>query len=98
MNVKHLFPGLRNFRAYLNTASAGFLPLTALKRSMDFLSYLTDFREGVDSVDFLDKEIMENVLEEGKRLLRTDRENLTLTIQTTEGLRRLLLSIEPKKI
>ena len=97
MNVKHLFPGLRNFKAYLNTASAGFLPLTALKRSMDFLSYLTDFREGVDSVDFLDKEIMENVLEEGKRLLRTNRENLTLTIQTTEGLRRLLLSIEPKK-
>lgn len=97
MNLKHLFPGLKNFKAYLNTASAGFLPLTALKRSIDFLYYLVDFREGTDSVDFLDKEIMERVLGEGARLFHTNKENLTLTIQTTEGLRRLLSSLEPRK-
>jgi len=97
MNVKHLFPGLKNFKAYLNTASAGFLPLTAFKRGIDFLSYLADFKEGADSVDFLNKEILEKVLEEGAKLFHTNKENLTLTIQTTEGLRRLLLSLEPEK-
>ena len=97
MSIKHLFPGLKNFKAYLNTASAGFLPLTALKRIMDFLSYLVDFKEGADSVDFLDREIMEKVLEEGAKLFHTSKENLTLTIQTTEGLKRLLLSLEPRK-
>jgi len=97
MSIKHLFPGLKNFKAYLNTASAGFLPLTALKRIMDFSSYLVDFKEGADSVDFLDREIMEKVLEEGAKLFHTSKENLTLTIQTTEGLKRLLSSLEPRK-
>jgi selenocysteine lyase/cysteine desulfurase len=97
MNLKHLFPGLKNFKVYLNTASAGFLPLTALKRTMDFLVYLVDFKEGVDSVDFLDKEIMEKVLKEGAKLFHTSKENLTLSVQTTEGLRRLLSSLEPRK-
>ncbi|ALV62837.1 Cysteine desulfurase [Thermococcus sp. 2319x1] len=97
MGIKHLFPGLKNFKAYLNTASAGFLPLTALKRIMDFSSYLVDFREGADSVDFLEKEIMEKVLEEGAKLFHTSKENLTLTIQTTEGLKRLLSSLEPRR-
>ena len=89
MRVKHLFPGLEQFRAYLNTASAGMLPLTSLKRVLDFLNYIIDFREGSDSVDVLDVKFLNETLEEGAKLMKVKKENIGLTIQTTEGLRRI---------
>lgn len=97
MRVKHLFPGLEQFRAYLNTASAGMLPLTSLKRVLDFLNYIIDFREGSDSVDVLDVKFLNETLEEGAKLMKVKKENIGLTIQTTEGLRRILMALTPKE-
>ncbi len=95
--IKSTFPALGKFRAYLNTASLGLMPSSALQRSNELLINVIDFNGAVNSVDYMDEVFLKPVLREAARLMKTERENVGLSIQTTEGLRRILLSLNPRR-
>ncbi|QDA30754.1 aminotransferase class V-fold PLP-dependent enzyme [Thermococcus indicus] len=94
---KSLFPALRRFKAYLNTASLGLMPSRALLEATKLLNDVIEFRGEVNSVDYMDGVVLKPLLDEAARLMRVNPENVGLSIQTTEGLRRILLALEPKK-
>ncbi len=94
---KSLFPALERFRAYLNTASLGLMPASALQRTNELLTDVVSFEGEVNSVDYMNPTFLEPTLREAAKLMKTNMENVSLSIQTTEGLRRLLFSMEPKK-
>ncbi|WP_157727187.1 hypothetical protein [Thermococcus profundus] len=48
---KSMFPALGKFRAYLNTASIGLMPLTVLHEVSKLLTDVLDFEGDVNSVD-----------------------------------------------
>ncbi|CAB50330.1 aminotransferase class V-fold PLP-dependent enzyme [Pyrococcus abyssi] len=95
--MRELFPGLRRFRAYLNTAGLGLLPITVLKEVTEFLLDVIKYKEGINAVEILDPMYLEPVLSEAAKLMRTRSRNVGLSIQTTDGLKRALLALEPKK-
>ncbi|MDV3103044.1 aminotransferase class V-fold PLP-dependent enzyme [Thermococcus waiotapuensis] len=94
---RNLFPALRKFRAYLNTASLGLMPASALQRANELLTDVVSFEGEVNSVDYMNQVFLEPALREAAKLMGVHVENVGLSIQTTEGLRRLLLSMEPRK-
>ncbi|GAB6102770.1 aminotransferase class V-fold PLP-dependent enzyme [Thermococcus atlanticus] len=94
---KSMFPALGRFKAYLNTASLGLMPSTALLEASKLLEDVMEFNGEVNSVDYMDEVVLKPLLKEAARLMRTGVENVGLSIQTTEGLRRILLALEPKK-
>ncbi|NPA47626.1 MAG: aminotransferase class V-fold PLP-dependent enzyme [Thermococci archaeon] len=94
---RSLFPALRRFKAYLNTASTGLMPSTAVLEVTKLLDEVAEFRGEVNSVDYMDEVFLNPALEEAARLMRVKRDNLGLSVQTTEGLRRVLFSLEPAR-
>ena len=94
---KSLFPALGKFKAYLNTASLGLMPSTALESTSRLLTDALEFNGEVNSVDYMDEVVLKPLLGEAAKLMRVSPENVGLSIQTTEGLRRILLALEPKK-
>nr|WP_297499266.1 aminotransferase class V-fold PLP-dependent enzyme [Thermococcus sp.] len=94
---KSLFPALKKFKVYLNTASAGLMPSTAILEVAKLLGDVIEFNGEVNSVDYMDELVLKPLLREGARLLEVKPENVGLSIQTTEGLRRILMAIEPRK-
>ena len=94
---KALFPALRKFEAYLNTASLGLMPYTVFQRVGRLLSDALIFDGSVNSVDYMNPAFLEPVLKEAAELMKVRVKNVGLSIQTTEGLRRLLFSMEPRK-
>ena len=92
-----LFPALRRSKAYLNTASTGFMPTTAILEATKLLNDVIEFNGEVNSVDYMDEVVLKPLLDEAAKLMRVSPENIGLSIQTTEGLRRILLALEPKK-
>jgi len=94
---KSLFPALKKFKAYLNTASTGLMPSTALLETTKLLNDVIEFNGEVNSVDYMDERVLKPLLDEAARLMKVSSENIGLSIQTTEGLRRILLSLEPKR-
>ncbi|AFK22604.1 aminotransferase class V-fold PLP-dependent enzyme [Pyrococcus sp. ST04] len=95
--MRELFPGLKKFKAYLNTAGLGLMPVTVLKRVNEFLLDVVNYREGVNAVEELDQMVLEPVLEEAAKLMKTKVANITLSLQTTEGLKRALSALKPRK-
>ncbi len=94
---KSLFPALEKFKAYLNTASIGLMPSTALESASRLLTDVLEFNGEVNSVDYMDEVVLKPLLNEAAKLMKVSPENVGLSIQTTEGLRRILLALEPKK-
>ncbi|WP_461863350.1 aminotransferase class V-fold PLP-dependent enzyme [Thermococcus sp.] len=94
---KALFPALRKFEAYLNTASLGLMPSTVFQRVGRLLSDVLIFDGSVNSVDYMNPAFLEPVLKEAAELMKVRAKNVGLSIQTTDGLRRLLFSMEPRK-
>ncbi|ASJ08571.1 aminotransferase [Thermococcus siculi] len=94
---RSLFPALRKFRAYLNTASMGLMPSTVLHEVNRLITDVLDFEGDVSSVDYMDPTFLEPALREAAELMRVRRENVGLSVQTTEGLRRILISLEPRR-
>ncbi|NJE30532.1 aminotransferase class V-fold PLP-dependent enzyme [Thermococcus sp. 18S1] len=94
---KSLFPALGRFKAYLNTASLGLMPSTALQSTAELFTDIIEFNGEVNSVDYMDELVLKPLLKEAARLMKTKPENVGLSIQTTEGLRRILLALEPEK-
>ncbi|ASJ06549.1 aminotransferase class V-fold PLP-dependent enzyme [Thermococcus pacificus] len=94
---RSLFPALRKFRTYLNTAGLGLMPASALQRTNELLTDVIGFEGEVNSVDYMNPTFLEPTLREAAKLMRVSVENVSLSIQTTEGLRRLLFSMEPRK-
>ena len=95
--MRNLFPALNKFKAYLNTASSGFMPATALLEATKLLSDVVEFNGEVNSVDYMEETVMRPFQREAGRLMKVNPDNIGLSIQTTEGLRRILLSLEPKR-
>ncbi|MDK2914916.1 MAG: hypothetical protein PWQ79_1831 [Thermococcaceae archaeon] len=95
--IKSLFPALKRFKAYLNTASLGLMPSTVLQRANELLADVVSFNGEVNSVDYMDETFMVPLLKEAAKLMKVGEENVGLSIQTTEGLRRILLSLRPSK-
>ncbi|WP_148882790.1 aminotransferase class V-fold PLP-dependent enzyme [Thermococcus aciditolerans] len=94
---KSLFPSLRRFKAYLNTASLGLMPSTAILEATKLLNDVIEFKGEVNSVDYMDEVVLKPLLDEAARLMKVNPENVGLSIQTTEGLRRILLAMKPKR-
>jgi len=94
---RSLFPALEKFRAYLNTASTGLLPSTTILETTKFLNDVLEFNGEVNSVDYMNDMFLKPLAEEAARLMRVKPENVGLSVQTTEGLRRVLLSLEPRR-
>ncbi|ASA76923.1 aminotransferase class V-fold PLP-dependent enzyme [Thermococcus sp. 5-4] len=92
-----LFPALEKFGAYLNTASLGLMPSTAVLEATKLLNDVIEFKGEVNSVDYMDEVVLKPLLDEAAKLMRVSPENVGLSIQTTEGLRRILLALEPMK-
>ncbi|CAI1492268.1 Cysteine desulfurase [Thermococcus nautili] len=95
--MRNLFPALEKFKAYLNTASTGLMPSTALLEATKLLSDVIEFNGEVNSVDYMDELVLKPLQREAGRLMKVRPENVGLSIQTTEGLRRILLALEPKR-
>ncbi|AEC52150.1 capreomycin acetyltransferase or nifs-like protein [Pyrococcus sp. NA2] len=95
--MRELFPGLNKFRAYLNTAGLGLLPVTVLKDVSEFLLDVMNYKEGINAVEILDPMYLEPMLKEAAKLMKVSPENVTLSIQTTDGLKRALMSLEPRR-
>ncbi|WP_048149589.1 aminotransferase class V-fold PLP-dependent enzyme [Palaeococcus ferrophilus] len=94
---RSLFPALGKFKAYLNTASMGLMPSTVLHEVNKLLTDVLDFEGNVNSVDYMDPAFLEPALREAAELMNVKTENVGLSVQTTEGLRRILVSLEPRK-
>ena len=94
---KSLFPALGRFKAYLNTASLGLMPSTALLEATKLLDDVIEFKGEVNSVDYMEEVVLKPLLKEAAKLMRVSPENVGLSIQTTEGLRRILLALEPER-
>ncbi|NJE61624.1 aminotransferase class V-fold PLP-dependent enzyme [Thermococcus sp. 21S7] len=94
---RSLFPALGKFKAYLNTASLGLMPATAVLEATKLLDDVIEFHGEVNSVDYMDEVVLKPLLDEAARLMRVNPENVGLSIQTTEGLRRILMALEPKR-
>ncbi|MFA4701144.1 aminotransferase class V-fold PLP-dependent enzyme [Pyrococcus kukulkanii] len=97
VNVRHLFPGLEKFKAYLNTAGLGLMPVTVLKAVNEFLLDVINYKEGINAVEELDPMYLEPVQREAAKLLGVKRDNVTFSIQTTDGLKRALQALKPRK-
>ncbi len=95
--MRNLFPALEKFKAYLNTASTGLMPSTTLLEATKLLSDVIEFNGEVNSVDYMDELVLKPLQREAGRLMKVRPENVGLSIQTTEGLRRILLALEPKR-
>ncbi len=79
-----LFPALRRSKAYLNTASTGLTPSTAVIEVTKLLNDVVEFKDDVNSVDYMDEAVMRPLVREAARLMRVGEENLGLSVQTTE--------------
>jgi len=95
--MRNLFPALGRFKAYINTASTGLMPSTALLEATKLLSDVIEFNGEVNSVAYMDELVLKPLQREAGRLMKVKPENVGLSIQTTEGLRRILLALEPKR-
>ncbi|GAB6136197.1 hypothetical protein JCM16307_17460 [Thermococcus prieurii] len=95
--MRNLFPALEKFKAYINTASTGLMPSTALLEATKLLSDVIEFNGEVNSVAYMDEVVLKPLQREAGRLMKVRPENVGLSIQTTEGLRRILLALEPKR-
>jgi len=94
---RSLFPALEKFWAYLNTASLGLMPSSAVLEATKLLNDVIEFNGEVNSVDYMDEVVLKPLLDEAAKLMRVSPENVGLSIQTTEGLRRILLALEPER-
>ncbi|AFN03862.1 aminotransferase class V-fold PLP-dependent enzyme [Pyrococcus furiosus DSM 3638] len=95
--MKELFPGLKRFRAYLNTAGLGLMPLTVYQKVNEFLLDVINYEDGINAVEILDELYFNPMLKKAAKLMKTNPENITVSLQTTDGLKRILTSLTPKK-
>ncbi len=95
--MKEIFPGIKRFTAYLNTASSGLLPTTSFEEILRVAKMIEDFEVPINSVDFMDKEILDPTLKEAAKIIGSHKDEVTLSIQTTDGLKRVLYALKPNK-
>lgn len=89
-SVRELFPALSRFRAYLNTASVGLMPSNVHKLLNDLTNLIAQ-ESGVE-------EFLEDYVTRGRRelanLVGAEPREICFTVQTTEGLKNVLRSLE----
>jgi len=95
--IKEIFPGIRRFTAYLNTASSGLLPTTSFDEILRVTRMIEHFEAPINSVDFMDREILEPTLKEAAKIIGSHKDEVTISIQTTDGLKKVLYALKPKK-
>lgn len=89
------FPGIKKFKAYLNTASEGLTPKQVTDYLINVLMELTNPYPGIEEeLDY----IVKNARYEIAKLIGAKHEEIAFTIQTTDGLKRVLsgLRIGPR--
>ncbi|BAA29715.1 aminotransferase class V-fold PLP-dependent enzyme [Pyrococcus horikoshii] len=95
--MRDLFPALKKFNAYLNTAGLGLLPLNVLEDIAEFFLSMLAYKDGINAVEVMDTIYLEPTLKEAAKLMKTSHRNITLSLQTTDGLKRALLALKPKR-
>lgn len=88
-NVKDYFPSLRKYRAYLNTASTGLTPSIVYETLRRILEAI---HEGSVTEDLLEEYVVRGRKEIAK-LINAEPSEIAFTIQTTEGLKNILRSL-----
>ncbi|MEM3393937.1 MAG: aminotransferase class V-fold PLP-dependent enzyme [Candidatus Methanomethylicia archaeon] len=89
---KEDFPALKKYAAYLNTASEGLTPKRVLESIKEFID-----KTGRNEWNELTEEVEKPAKREISKLIGCSTEEVSFSIQTTDGFRRILLSIKPKK-
>jgi len=92
LNVKEDFPALKRYKAYLNTAAQGLIPKQTSQALKRFLE-----KTEKDEWEELREEIEKPAKREIAKLIGCSDEEVSFSIQTTDGFRRILLSIKPKE-
>ncbi|PUA31848.1 MAG: hypothetical protein B7O98_08620 [Zestosphaera tikiterensis] len=88
--LRGLFPALKYFKAFLNTASEGLAPVGVLKA-------LTYFADVLSTHDLRLNEVLESMVDEARgevaKLVGGGVDEVAFTVQTTDGLKRVLSSL-----
>jgi len=92
LNVKEDFPALKRYKAYLNTAAQGLIP----KQTSEALRRFLEKTEG-DEWGELREEVEKPAKREIAKLIGCNDEEVSFSVQTTDGFRRILLSIKPRE-
>ena len=95
--IRALFPAIEKFNAYLNTASVGLMPLTSMRFAVKLLNDLLEFNGSVNSVDYMDDLVLKPTIKEMAKILHASEDEVTISIQTTDALKRALYAIKPPK-
>lgn len=89
--IRELFPAIRGFRAYLNTASTGLTPLTTIEYVQQLISEAgvqPDFEEHLRTVK-------DKAKHEVAKLIKAKPSEIAFTVQTTECIKKALLMTNP---
>ncbi|MCD6157196.1 MAG: aminotransferase class V-fold PLP-dependent enzyme, partial [Euryarchaeota archaeon] len=95
--LRELFPSLNKFTAYLNTASIGLMPLSSVRSLSNIVSDILEFNGPVNSVDYMDDLVLNPVLNEISKLIHASKDEVTISVQTTDALKRVLYAIKPER-
>ncbi len=90
--MQEIFPALSRYKAYLNTASTGLMPRRVKERAEELLSDLLVYRTGTSLEEYFEV-YYKKFLEEAAKLMKVSEEEITVTLQTTEGLKRALYAL-----
>lgn len=90
-HLKSQFPALERYKAYLNTAAQGLTPIKVLDSLNKFIE-----RTGRDDWNTPSEEIEKPAKREISKLIKCSVEEVSFSVQTTDGFRRILLSIKPR--
>ncbi len=90
--MQEVFPALSKYRAYLNTASTGLLPRRVKERVEELLADLQVYETGTSLEEYYEA-YFDPFLREAAKLMRVSKEEITITLQTTEGLKRALYAL-----
>ncbi|MEM2136938.1 MAG: aminotransferase class V-fold PLP-dependent enzyme [Candidatus Methanomethylicia archaeon] len=91
INVKKDFSALSRYKAYLNTAAQGLIPKTTSEALRKFIE-----RTEMDEWEEMAKEVDEPTRGEIAKLIGCSEDEVSYSVQTTDGFRRIILSIKPK--
>ncbi|MCX8169179.1 MAG: aminotransferase class V-fold PLP-dependent enzyme [Candidatus Methanomethylicia archaeon] len=90
-NFKQDFPALGKYKSYLNTAAEGLTPRKVLESLKTFIDK-TGRNEWNEPIEEIEKPAKREI----SKLIGCSIDEISFSIQTTDGFRRILLSIKPK--